>query len=134
MNTLNPPPSSATQEQFGHHVAALLSRGSAELPAGVQERLRFAREQALQRARAAAPAGSAPRGGAAPWAPGWWFRALAAMPLALLLAGLWGLEQHAQRDRATAVAELDLSLLVDEVHPVLYSDPGFAEFMREAQP
>lgn len=122
------------QDRLGTRVAELLSRHSAELPAGAQERLRFAREQALQRARErAAPRPGAAHAGSAPWAPSWWFRALALMPLALLIVGLWTVDQHAQRDRVQAVAELDIELLVDEVHPVLYSDPGFAEFLRERQ-
>jgi len=133
--------------RFGLRVAAGLSERSAELPADVSERLRFAREQALARAQAAraartatAPASTVVAQGGGSLAlgggrreRGLWARALALLPLALLLAGLL-LAQRGQFHRElVAAAEVDTALLSDSLPPAAFRDPGFAEFLRDSQ-
>jgi hypothetical protein len=141
---------------LGSRLGALLSQGCTPLPDGVDERLRVAREQALLRARQArrAAAGTparavAPRaapsrgavtgGGLGGWSlwptlPAWGQRALAVLPLAVLLGGLLLVQQANERERIIAMAEFDAELLTGELHPVAYSDPGFAEFLRRQTP
>ena len=111
------------------------------LPPDVNERLRFARERALARARevraaaATVPAGVSGAGTAVlgsflPWLQ----RAASVLPLLLLLAGLALIQQWQARESVLAAAEIDAQLLADALPPDAYSDPGFAEFLRAPPP
>ncbi len=109
------------------------------LPHDVSERLRFAREQALAKARQVrrmAPAGVTVMGvtvrGAAvlgSFVP-WWQRAASVLPLIMLAAGLLVIDRWAVREQVVAAADFDAQLLADDLPPAAYSDPGFAEFIR----
>lgn len=109
------------------------------LPQDLQERLRFAREQALARAQQVRAAGvSGPvavsRSGAlllGAFVP-WLQRAASVLPLLLLLGGLVAIQQWSTRERVLAAAEIDTLLLADALPPSAYGDPGFAEFLRSA--
>jgi len=133
------------QTRIGLRVAARLSEQAERMPHDVSERLRFAREQALQRARelrpvaAAAPAVVAVGGGTASLALGgaaggasWWVRLASVMPLIVLIGGLVLIQQAHERAQISAAAEVDAQILTDELPPAAYSDPGFAEFLRTA--
>lgn len=146
--------------RFGAGVGAALTERNAALPHDVSERLRFAREQALARAaqaRAAAmaaatavispatvqlggtlalggnggtmmaPAGSTP-GGA-----GLWSMLMSALPLLLLVAGLMLMEMGEENTQIAAAAEVDTALLSDSLPPAAFTDPGFSEFLRDAE-
>lgn len=139
-STVNDPFALARQARLGMRVAGWLSATTALISPDATERLRFAREQAMARARqqrlAAAPA--AARTGAATLAmsgpPTWWLRTLSVLPLLLLVAGL-GLVQHwSQREQMLDAADVDAVLLADDLPPGAYSDPGFAEYLRSAPP
>jgi hypothetical protein len=121
-------------------LAGSLNATTASLPPGVAERLRFAREQALARARDArreAPSGDhTPVGVSASGAlllgsfRPWLQRAAAFLPLLLLLAGLMLIQQWQVREQVLAAADIDSLLLADSLPPTAYSDPGFAEYLR----
>ena len=135
--------------RFGLRVAASLTERSAALPHDVSERLRFAREQALARAAqaraasvAASPASAAvvqqgatlalsggPRGADG----GLWAKLVSALPLILLLAGLVLMQQSQFNEQIAAQAEVDTALLSDNLPPAAFSDPGFAEFLRDGE-
>lgn len=129
----------AMQARLAFRVAGRLSEGADALEADLSERLRFAREKALERARlaraavpAAAPAwvrsgsSAALLGGGG----GWWVKLASVLPLAALAAGLILIEHmHTQSQIATAAA-IDAELLVDDLPPAAYTDPGFAEFLK----
>lgn len=141
--------------RFGLRIAAGLTERNNALPHDVAERLRFAREQALLRAgqaRAAAgvtnstanvarsstvEAGSTlalrggPRGGAG--GNGLWAKLGAALPLILLLAGLLLMQRGQVNEQIAAAAEVDTALLSDQLPPAAFSDPGFAEFLRDGE-
>lgn len=135
--------------EFGRRVAAHLSEQQAALPHDVTERLRFAREQALQRAaqaRAAAAASStttvqmgatlALQGGAGRPAGderGLWAKLISALPLLALLAGLVLMQQSRLHQQIVAAGEVDTALLSDQLPPDAFRDPGFAEFLRDGQ-
>ena len=126
---------------YGKRLAVGLSQAADDLPADITERLRFAREQALRKAkeaRAAAPVtaeqtlrmGStlALQGGDR---PARWFKLASLTPLLLLLAGLL-LIQHSQwYQQLTASAEMDAALLSDKLPPAAYGDPGFSEYLSD---
>ena len=109
------------------------------VPHDISERLRVAREQAVARGRLArqtAPA-TAPqvvgvsRGGVATFGlVPWWQRAASVLPLLLLVLGMVAIDHWAAREQVLAAADIDAQLLSDDLPPAAYSDPGFAEFLR----
>jgi hypothetical protein len=139
------PDTDALQARVATRLVGVLSAAGPALPADVTERLRFARQAALQRARqgrhataavAAAGGWRALTGGAAGVAgPGfdapvaWWQRAMALLPLLVLAAGLVGIDHWAAREQITLAADIDAALLADDLPPEAYADPGFAQFL-----
>lgn len=134
----------ALEARLGLRLAGGLTARAERLPHDVTERLRFARDQALARARearlaspdGAAVVGTSGAGGLllGSFSP-WLQRAASVLPLLVLLGGLMVIEQWSTRERVLAAAEIDTLLLVDALPPTAYSDPGFAEFLRsEPQP
>jgi len=132
------------EARFGVRVAALLGERARATPPDISERLRFAREQALARAKAARRQeqhAAAPstvvvgRGRAATLGdgPGWWVKLASAMPLAMLVFGLVFIDRAHDRAQIAAAAEVDAALLSDDLPPAAYSDPGFAEYLKTAQ-
>jgi hypothetical protein len=130
----------ALQARFALRVAARLTEGAADLPAGVNERLRFAREQALERARAARrvhqPAeavvsvSNGPTLALGGGKSGWWVQLAGLVPLVALVGGLVLIQQWHSAKQVSAAAEIDASLLADDVPPSAYADPGFVEFLK----
>lgn len=147
--------------RFGARVGAALTERTAALPHDVSERLRFAREQALARAlqaRAAATAaavispatvqlggtlafgGSGGSGasmtapvGSNPGGAGLWSMLMSALPLLLLVVGLLLMEMGQENEQIAAAAEVDTALLSDSLPPAAFTDPGFSEFLRDAE-
>jgi hypothetical protein len=64
--------------------------------------------------------------------PSVWLRLASALPLVVLVAGLVLIQQYHDREQITAAAEIDSALLADELPPAAYGDPGFSEFLRDA--
>lgn len=133
--------------RFGLRVASSLTERSDTLPHDVSERLRFAREQALTKARAArsaqtvtAPVTQAVQTGGGTLALGGfgggsprWLKFASFIPLCLLVGGLL-LIQHGQwYEQITASAEIDTALLADNLPPAAYGDPGFSEYLSDEQ-
>ncbi|WP_157265191.1 DUF3619 family protein [Azohydromonas aeria] len=136
----------ALEARFALRVTARLSEQAARQPHSIEERLRFARQQALERARvrrkAAAMASDvqalgstlALGGGAGQQHSGWWQRAMAtALPLAVLLGGLTLIHWNQTHAQIEAAVQIDAELLTDDLPPAAYSDPGFYEFLRKQQ-
>ena len=125
------------ETRVGLRMAAQLDDSAAALPADVSERLRFARQQALARARVSRRAeGTLPvamghalaagrLGG-----PASWLRVASVLPLVVLVAGLVAIQQMNSSTRVSAAAEVDAALLSDDVPPTAYGDPGFVEFLK----
>jgi hypothetical protein len=128
------------QTRFALRVAARLEELSRDLPADIDERLRFAREQALERARAAGRAArpTALRSvGAGVLALGgggasWWVRLASLLPLVVLIGGLTLIQERQWRAQVEAAAQIDAAILTDNLPPAAYSDPGFAEYLKAA--
>ena len=124
------------EDRFALRVAAALSTHADGLPGDVTERLRFAREQALVRARQAvartAPTPTRVGGGVLAWGgePGWGWRLATLAPLIALVAGLVLIQIQHDDDQISAAAEVDAALLADDLPPAAYTDAGFAEFLR----
>lgn len=131
----------ALEVRLSARLASALSVQVESLPADVSERLRFAREQSVQRARevrrarvAANGASVTASGGVAALSGfgGWWSRAASALPILVLVAGLVVIDQWSMREQVLVAADIDSRLLADDLPPAAYSDPGFAEFLRSA--
>jgi hypothetical protein len=140
------PPLEVLQDRFGLRVAAALTRQQQLQPRpDIDERLRFAREQALARARESRKAALAPaalaNGGAAALLPGssgagtpWWLRLSSILPLAVLAGGLLLIDRHYEQSQIDAAVEVDAALLSDDLPPEAYRDPGFVEFLKTTRP
>ena len=106
----------------------------------IQERLRVAREQAVSRARLARRGAeqtvSVGNGGGtiALGRTPMWLRLASLAPLMVLALGLVLVEYLDNDERIRAAAEIDAVLLADELPPRAYSDPGFAEYLKQATP
>lgn len=131
------------EARLGARLAAALSSQSEHIAPDIGERLRFARKQALERARVARPAVAAQQaavGRAAGAAilggfggPGaFWQRAVAFVPMVMLVAGLVAIDHWTAREQLVAVADVDAQLLADNLPPAAYSDPGFVAYLRSA--
>jgi hypothetical protein len=143
-STESPPPVSRLpdlpQTRFALRIAARLEELSRDVPADIDQRLRFAREQALERARAARRAVQPARAhhvrGAVLALGGggtsWWVRLAAVLPLVVLIGGLTLIQERQWRAQIEAAAQIDAAILTDDLPPVAYSDPGFAEYLKAA--
>lgn len=128
----------AAQGQFARRVIARLNHDSEGLGADIAERLRFARERAVECARLARASAAADSrlgitaSGAALLGAGsgWWFRLASAIPLIALVAGLVLIQQWQAKTQIAVAAEVDAALLADDLPPTAYSDAGFVEFLK----
>jgi hypothetical protein len=126
------------ESRFALRVASRLTEQSQELGPDVRERLRFAREQALERARTARPVEvpvnvGVGRGGVALLGrarTGWWIRIASVVPAFALIGGLVLIQQWQDRNQISVAAEIDAALLADDLPPKAYSDAGFVEFLK----
>lgn len=148
MNHLNPTSvdllRDAAQARFAVRVASRLNDAAGATPHDISERLRVAREQAVQRAaavrRASAPAMATAiqghAGGAAVLSgpPSLWLRLASVLPLLVLVAGLVLVQHHHDAEQIAAAVEVDAALLADDLPPEAYTDPGFAEFLKASPP
>jgi Protein of unknown function (DUF3619) len=143
-STSTPPHSSvdALQARFALRVAARLTEQSMDLGDDVTERLRFAREKALERARAVRGAESASpvgvsRGGAGllgRLGSGWGVKIASVLPAIALVAGLVMIQRVQDNASIATAAEVDAALLSDDLPPAAYSDAGFAEYLKTPNP
>ena len=127
----------AVQARFALRVAAKLTERSGDLGPDLNERLRFAREKAIGRARATRSAaatlvgvshsGAAILGRAG---SGWWLKAASVLPMFALAAGLFLIQRSQDNMQISTAAEVDAALLADDLPPSAYSDVGFAEFLK----
>jgi hypothetical protein len=133
----------ALQARFALRVVARLDERAGQLGPDVAERLRFAREQAMAKARAArstnVQAATEPThvgGSTLAWGGGrgdtssLWIKIGSVLPLIALVAGLLLIQHWHVRAQIDAAAEIDAALLSDTLPPSAYSDPGFAEFLN----
>ena len=126
------------QDRYGLKVAARLASGAADLPHDVSERLRVARMQAVSRRKihqVVAASSVVSSGGEAVLGAGdeglnWWNRIASALPLLALVIGLVTINAIQNENIANEMAVLDVALLVDDLPPSAYADPGFVQFIK----
>lgn len=119
-------------------VVARLSQSTENLPHDITERLRAARMQAVAKRKVEvaqlAPAWSMQGGAAALQLGGdeggFWRKLAAVIPLFALVVGLVSIGWIQDEMRADELAQVDAELLIDELPPAAYVDPGFVQFLR----
>jgi hypothetical protein len=125
---------------FGLRVTARLSNTVEDLPHDISERLRAARVQAVDKhkwvlTQAATEifvhdhSGTLTAGHGHPHA-NWWNRLGAAGLLLTLILGLFSINVIQDELGARELADIDAAILIDELPPAAYVDPGFAQFLK----
>jgi hypothetical protein len=126
------------EARLAARLASALRESSEQIPADVQERLRFARQQAMARVPAKSGSTSAGRTAGGALMLGrlhlWWPRLGALLPVLVLAFGAWLVDDARQRDEQRVAVAIDVALLADDLPPEAYADPGFVAFLKLRQP
>ncbi len=130
----------SAMDHFGARITARLSESADDLPHDVSERLRAARVQAvdkrksvlLQTASALFAHGqsgtlSASRSGEH---ASWWQRLGAVGLLFTLVVSLFAIGVIQDELKTRELADIDTSLLTDDLPPAAYVDVGFAQYLK----
>ncbi len=126
-------------DRMGESLAGLLTQSCGDLPHDLTERLRVARQQALA-VRKPEPAlqhqvvtqgNSLTLSGPPTEGLGLWSILGSTLPLLALLVGLVAVQLFDRDQTVSELAEIDTALLVDDLPPSAYSDPGFIHFLRQ---
>jgi hypothetical protein len=128
----------AIEARFARSIATRLNESAQTVAPEIGERLRFAREQAVDAARRARAVGVAENVGTMPGGTAilgfsrspWWLRIASALPLAALVGGLVLIEDWQTRSQISVAAEVDAALLGDDLPINAYRDPGFVEYLK----
>lgn len=121
------------EDRFGNFVAQRLNKAPA-LPLDVSERLRFNRQRVINQLRTSRAATTFSNGqhslrlGAEHFSL--WHRFSIVMPLIFLVFGLILINIFQEDDRMQEIATVDLAILIDDLPPVAYVDPGFSQYLR----
>ena len=127
------------QDRFARKAASYLSMGVTDLPHDISERLRAARMRAvsqrkIQQTQTAGTVVNAGNSAALSWSGndglGFWGRVGAVLPLIALVAGLLMINSIQRDNRTQEIAEVDAALLIDDLPPAAFSDPGFLQFLK----
>ena len=130
------------QDRFALKATSYLSAGTADLPYDISERLRAARVQAVSKRKIAkiqTTASVVNTGGSAALTWGtddglnWWSRIGSVLPLVALVVGLLTINSIQSDNRAQEIAEVDAALLIDELPPAAFADPGFVQFLKSTR-
>jgi hypothetical protein len=130
------------QDRFALKATSYLSAGTADLPYDISERLRAARVQAVSKRKIARTqtashvvnvGGSAALTWGADDGLSWWSRIGSVLPLVALVVGLLTINSVQSDNRAQEVAEVDAALLIDELPPAAFADPGFIQFLKSTR-
>ena len=125
-------------DQVGRAISRRLNEHAADLPHDITERLRVARLQALSQRKPEpirifvpqlATSGG-PGMGYADDGLNLWSRFASVLPIIFLLLGLATIHIFQNENRANEIAQLDAELLIDDLPPAAYTDPGFLIFLK----
>jgi len=125
----------ALEARIAFRIAARLNERAESVDTDISERLRFAREKAIEKARSARTAEAnhvVSAGSAALLAGGngWWVKLGSALPAVALALGLLLIQHLHSQAQISEAAEIDAELLADDLPPAAYSDAGFVEFLK----
>ena len=125
----------AIESRFARNIAARLSERAQNIAPEIGERLRFAREKALEAGRVARADAEVQSAGGGTAILGfsrspWWQRIASILPIAALVGGLLLIEDWQTRSQISVAAEVDAALLGDDLPINAYRDPGFVEYLK----
>ena len=129
-----------TIDDIGKALARRLDRDGPELGYDIGERLRAARMQAIavRKPELATAMGLQLTSGQATLSQGGeggplWGRLASFLPLVVLILGLVAIQSFQSENSVMEIAEVDSALLLDELPPTAYTDPGFLQFLKSNQ-
>ncbi len=131
----------ADMDLWGRTLAAQLDVASQDLGHDISERLRVARQMALKTRpmpqrllrHSLALQANGTLSGLPDEGLNLWRILASALPLLALVSGLMFIQALQQDLAETDIALLDSALLLDELPPDAYTDPGFAQFLKLQQ-
>lgn len=136
MSTQHKIATTTLEEGFAQKIVFRLSESENLLDRDVSERLKAARAMALSKRKILSiqstemkNSGSSLVLGGFRKHPRWDFFA-SVLPLVALIVGLLVIGPLQDQSRADEVAEVDTELLIDELPPEAYTDPGFLQYLR----
>lgn len=126
-------------DRMGQSLARMLTQSAPPLSHDITERLRIARQQAMAVRKPAPEMSPIPLAqGSSLTLPdpstqtgGFWRGLASAVPLVALVIGLFAVQWFDGEKIVSELAEIDTALLVDDLPPAAYSDPGFMQFLRQ---
>lgn len=132
-------PTDFDMDRLGQQLSATLSAASLDLEHDISERLRIARQRALQARpplvlmqRRTASTTQSDGTLTAPSEEGlnFWNILASALPLLALVLGLAVIQDLHSDEGSSEAALVDTALLTDELPPNAYTDPGFVQFLK----
>jgi hypothetical protein len=128
----------ADMDLWGRTLAAQLDVASQDLGHDIGERLRVARQMALKTRpmpqrllrHSLAVQANGTLSGPPDEGLNLWRILVSALPLLALVSGLMFIQALQQDLAETDIASLDSALLLDELPPDAYTDPGFVQFLK----
>ena len=127
-------------DQFARRLVARLDDANQSLPHDITERLRAARTRAVAARLVHAPQLQVATGVGIQNGVGvlhfgdeglnLWSRLASVLPLIALVIGLVCVKQIIDDNQADQLAEVDTALLMDDLPPEAYADPGFLQFLK----
>jgi hypothetical protein len=130
------------QEEFAYRIRQALNEGADQIDEKTQVRLEAARKTALARRKAreepdyvvvgqfATVGGAAPLDGGESGIWAWIRGAGLVAPVFALIAGFVGIYQWQHARIITELADIDMSVLLDDAPLEAYADKGFGEFLQ----
>lgn len=127
--------------EFAYKVRRALNESAENIPESTLNRLSNARKIALSRKKQeSAIAVFAPKEvlagntGFSFQGPSSWFGKLGvALPMIVLIVGLFAVYDYEQNQRINDLAEIDAAVLVDELPPDAYLDTGFSAYLDKTE-
>ena len=128
----------ATETRFARSIVARLSERAENVAPEIGERLRFAREKAVEVGRLARAGTDVLGLGHTAQGAGvlgfsrspWWPRIASILPLVALVGGLVLIQDWQTRSQISVAAEVDAALLGDDLPINAYRDAGFVEYLK----
>lgn len=127
--------------EFAYKVRRALNESAENIPSASLERLANARKIALSRKKQGSPVAVRAFSGVLAGNSGFSFQGPSsllgkfgvALPLLVLVLGLFGIYEYEQQQRISDLAEIDVAVLVDELPPDAYLDTGFRAFLNKTE-
>jgi hypothetical protein len=134
----NPKTNNSDMDLWGQHLTRQLDLATQNMGHDLSERLRVARDRALEsrpapirllRYRTALQTNGSLTN---PGDEGWnlWRILVSALPLVALVMGLILVQAIQQELMESDIASIDSALLLDDLPPDAYTDPGFLQFLK----